>query len=93
MILIKTYEIKTSPIAKSRLLREKSYCRRKSVGNLKPVIGQNVSNWMCKASDIVVIDARNVNTSSPEFIDEGSVVVGSHTGPASALHLNVKNGY
>jgi hypothetical protein len=40
-----------------------------------------------------VIDGRDIYATSLKLVKEGLIVIGPHTGPASALHLGVENGY
>jgi len=40
-----------------------------------------------------IIYGRNIDAATLELVKEGMVMIGSHTGPASALHLGVENGY
>ena len=46
-----------------------------------------VSDRMGERDCLTVIDRRDINASSQELVNERLVVVGTHTGPASVLHL------
>jgi hypothetical protein len=48
---------------------------------------------MGESDDLAIVNGRDINTATLELVDEGLVVIGSHTGPASVLNLGVENGY
>ena len=48
---------------------------------------------MSKGDGLAIKDGSGIDAATLELIDECLVVVGSHAGPASVLHLGVKNGY
>ena len=52
-----------------------------------------VSDRMGERDCLIVIDRRDINASSQELVNERLVVVGTHAGPASVLHLGIENGY
>ena len=64
-----------------------------SAVDYKPVAGHFISDGMSEGNGFSIGNGRSVDAATLEFVDECLVVVGTHTGPASALHLGVENGY
>ena len=57
------------------------------------IAGNIVPDGMGEGGGFAVIDGRDINAATLELVKECLVVIGSHTGPPSALHLGVENGY
>ena len=47
---------------------------------------------MGKGDGFVIVNGSSIDAATLELVKECLVVIGSHTGPASALHLSVENG-
>ena len=48
---------------------------------------------MGEGDGLAIVNGCGINAATLELVDECLVVIGSHTGPASVLHLGVENGY
>ena len=64
-----------------------------SVDDYQFVVWQIVPDRMGKRYGPSAFDGFGIDTTTLELIKECLIVIGSHTGPASALHLGVENGY
>ena len=57
------------------------------------VIGNIVPNGTGEADSLTVIDGREIETSTQEFVDESAVVIASHTNPSLIANLTVEDVY
>ena len=64
-----------------------------SADGYKPVFGYVVPDRMGEGNGFSIGNGRCIDAATLELVKECLVVIGSHTGPASALHLGVENGY
>ena len=48
---------------------------------------------MGEGDGLAVVNGCGIDAATLELVDECLVVIGSHRGPASVLHLGVENGY
>lgn len=83
----------TPPLAKSRLPKA-GFCLGGggSAVRYKPIAGHVVPDRMSERNSFSIENGRCIDAATLEFVDECLVVIGSHRGPASALHLGVENG-
>ena len=59
----------------------------------KPIAGHVVPDRMGKRDAPAITNGCSIDAATLELVKECLVVVGTHRGPASALHLGVENGY
>jgi len=59
----------------------------------KPIAGHVVPDSMSERNSFSIGNGRCIDAATVELVKECLVVIGSHTGPASVLHLGVENGY
>ena len=64
-----------------------------SVDDYQFVVRQVVPDRMGEGNGFSIGNGRCIDAATLELIKECLVVVGTHRGPASALHLYVENGY
>ena len=57
------------------------------------VVGLWTLHWMGEGDGLAVVNGCGIDAPTLELVDECLVMVGSHRGPASVLHLGVENGY
>jgi len=62
-----------------------------SVDDYQFVVWQVVPDRMDEGDIVSIINSRDVDASMVELVKKCLVVIGSHTGPALALHLGVEN--
>ena len=67
--------------------------RGASADSGKPVARYIVPDGMGKTDGLTVIDGRNINAATLKLVDEGLVVIGTHTSPASIADLMIENCY
>jgi hypothetical protein len=48
---------------------------------------------MCERGGFAITNGCNVNAAVLELVDECLIMIGTHTGPASALHLGIEDVY
>ena len=59
----------------------------------KPIAGHVVPDRMGKRYGLSACNGYGIDAATLELVKECLVVIGTHRGPASALHLGVENGY
>jgi len=59
----------------------------------KPIAGHVVPDRMGKRDAPAITNGNSIDATTLKLVKECLVVIGSHRGPASALHLGVENGY
>ena len=59
----------------------------------KSIAGHVVPDRMSEENGFSIGNGSRINTATLELVDECLVVIGSHTGPTSVLHLGVENCY
>ena len=64
-----------------------------SAGGYKPIADHVVPDRMGERNSFSISNGSSINTATPELVKECLIVIGPHTGPASALHLGIENGY
>ena len=63
-----------------------------SIDDCQFVIWQVISDRLAKGDDLAIVNGSDIDAATLKFVDECLVVIGSHRGPATALHLGVENG-
>jgi hypothetical protein len=63
-----------------------------SADGYKPVFGYAVPDRMDERDGSAIIYGSSINASTLELVKECLVVIGSHRGPPSVLHLGIENG-
>ena len=48
---------------------------------------------MGEGNSLNIVNGRDIYGTTLKFIDERLVVIGTHGGPATVLHVGVENGY
>ena len=61
-----------------------------SADGYKPVAGYVVSDRMGERNSFSIGNGRCIDATTMELVKECLVVIGTHRGPASALHLSVE---
>ena len=64
-----------------------------SADGYKPVFGYVVPDRMDERDGSAIIYGSSIDAATLELVKECLVVIGTHRGPASVLHLGVENGY
>lgn len=64
-----------------------------SADGYKPIAGHVVPNRVSERNSFSIGNSSGIDAATPELVNERLVVVDTHRGPASALHLVVENGY
>ena len=64
-----------------------------SVDDYQFVVRQVVPDRMDKRYGLSACNGCGIDATTVELVKECLVVIGSHRGPASVLHLGVENGY
>ena len=64
-----------------------------SADGYKPIAGNVVSDRVGERNVFSSGNGSSIDVAALELVEECMIVIGSHTGPASALHLGVENGY
>ena len=59
----------------------------------KSIAGHVVPDRMDERDGSAITNGRSIDAMAAELVDECLIVVGTHRGPASALHLYVENCY
>ena len=62
------------------------------VENNQTVVGLWTPYRVGKGNGLAIVNGCGIDAATLELVDECLVVVGSHRGPASFLHLGVENG-
>ena len=65
----------------------------RSVDDYQFVVRQVVPDRMGERNSFSISNGSSINAATQELIKECLIVICPHTGPASALHLGVENGY
>lgn len=61
-----------------------------SADGYKPIAGHVVPNRVSERNSFSIGNGSGIDTATPELVNERLVVIGSHRGPASVLHLGVE---
>ena len=64
-----------------------------SVDDYQFVVRQVVPNRMGERNDFSIGNGCGIDAATLELVDECLVMIGTHRGPVSVLHLGVENGY